>query len=173
MSRRTSLLATLTAAVTIVAVGSGPAGAVNENGTAGNDTLKGTNRADTLRGKGGHDKIFGYSGQDLLLGGPGNDNIKGGKGLDEIGGGKGNDRLISGLDNRLDRVHGNFGRDTLFVRGGDLADGGSGNDKVVATYPSPGMEIFCGPGEDSVVFNEQADEVQTHDCEHIDVISAG
>jgi len=142
--------------------------AVTKTGGPGNDVLRGTPQADTLRGKGGNDRLFGFRGENLLLGGPGDDLIKGGPAHDEIGGGTGDDRLISGRDHSLDRVYGSGGNDMIFVRGRDLADAGRGDDEVFATYPTSDMEIFCGPGEDTVVFNEET-KASTFDCEHIKI----
>jgi Ca2+-binding RTX toxin-like protein len=167
MLRRTKLAA-CAAAVVLLSGATSTAAAVEHNGGPGKDVFRGTPQKDTLRGKGGDDRLFGFAGEDLLLGGPGDDLIKGGPAHDEIGGGSGDDRLIAGRDPQLDRVYGSGGNDMLFVRGKDLADAGRGNDEVIATDPTSAMEIFCGPGEDKVVFNEETD-AETFDCEQIKI----
>lgn len=82
-------------------------------GTGANDTLIGTN---------GQDVLCGYAGADVLRGGFGADYIDAGSGADQAFGGP-----------NVDRVLGNIGDDrlcTLDSAGGDIADGGLGNDKA-------------------------------------------
>jgi Ca2+-binding RTX toxin-like protein len=165
MLRRTELAA-CAAFVVLLSAAAPAAFPATRDGGPGKDVLRGTPQADTLRGKGGDDRLFGFAGEDLLLGGTGDDLIKGGPAHDEIGGGSGDDRLIAGRDPQLDRVYGAGGNDMLFVRGNDYADAGRGDDEVIATDPTSAMDIFCGPGDDTVVFNVETD-AETFECEHI------
>ena len=117
------------------------------------DPCFGTNGPDTLIGSDGNDHIFG-------LGGP--DTIRGREGEDEISGGGGGDELRGGADN--DTIFAGFGDDTVF--------GSSGNDGIdVSGDQELGFQdkVFCGPGLDVVILDENDDVVtddnSNQDCE--------
>lgn len=127
-------------------------GAVNLEGTSGDNTLIGAAGDDSLVGLGGNDLLVGNDGADTLLGGDGADTLELGAGNDQAFGEAGNDVLVAGAgSNTLD---GGGGNDTLsvvnesllaasvtaiggggddLITGGDLADaleGGLGNDSI-------------------------------------------
>ncbi|WP_133407096.1 calcium-binding protein [Parashewanella tropica] len=92
-----------------------------------------TSVGNTLIGGRGNDLLQGRAGNDVLRGGEGNDILDGGPGADILEGGPGNDRLITevGIDIR--------------------ADGGAGNDTLVAD------EL-----PEHIVFNEWGHRIQTN-----------
>ena len=131
-------------------------------GGAGNDTLSGGNDNDALTGQAGNDVVNGDNGDDAALGGAGNDSVSGNlgndivngeAGNDIVNGNEGNDTLFGGNGNDIlrgdgtatgdsaagnDRVNGQGGNDTLFGGGGaDIFDGGTGNDTVDSSDPTP------------------------------------
>jgi Ca2+-binding RTX toxin-like protein len=173
MPRR--ILATTVAALslTLLAVAA-PAHAVIKNGGPDDDRLDGTAKRDILRGKQGNDRLFGYAGDDNLIGGTGDDRLKGGPGGDDLVGGGGNDRIVAGFDDVRDYALGLIGDDVIYVWGNDEADGGEGDDLIFATYPSAGMRVDCGPGEDVLILNEEpGPAVGIAGCETVRVQSAG
>lgn len=130
------------------------------NGTGGNDTLRGSafvdangnvsfDVADTINGLNGDDIINADGGNDVVNGGNGNDSLNGGAGDDEVFGGNGNDslfgdfgsdRLIGGIGDDFvwmlsyadgNNADGNGNRPRLVDGGGDIGDGGAGNDSLV------------------------------------------
>ena len=98
-------------------------GAFENGGAAITGVVRlGTDGKDTLIGSGGRDVLCGYAAEDKLVGGPGHDYIDGGAGPDRITPGLGVDRALGGA-----------GDDLLCMRdnaGGDVANGGPGNDKA-------------------------------------------
>lgn len=142
----------------------GAAGAATIVGDAGDNHLNGTAGADTIRAKAGDDVVHGLAGDDR---------IRGGKGADVLWGEGGEDLLDAGRDPRIDRLHGGPAADTLYLFGRDRGWASSGNDIVYGTYAQEGMEIWCGPGVDRVVYNQPSPMVELHDCEHVRVVSAG
>ena len=103
---------------------------------------------DTLRGNGGNDRLEGGNGVDNLIGGLGDDILTDLGVLDDtLKGGDGNDYLSSGQGN-----------------GGDLNQGGRGNDFIVGgnditeTFGGPGNDfVFAGDDEDTV-FGDDGDD---------------
>jgi Ca2+-binding RTX toxin-like protein len=85
--------------------------------------------------------------------GPGDDGpVKGFGGSDVLWGGGGND----GLD----------AREFSQRPGSDFADGGSGEDSVMAK-DGAFDEIYCGEGEDTVVGIDEGLDFVSSDCEHV------
>ena len=171
MRMRPALLSLAT--VLVLAVSGGAATAVVKNGGPGDDKLTGTADVDTLRGRGGDDKLKGLGGSDKLVGGSGDDLVDGGGGLDELGGGTGNDTISAGADAVLDLTYGGPGDDVIYLWDGDETSAGPGDDRIIATYPSARMGIVCGPGHDTVIFNEEPPDVFLDGCEDVSVVSAG
>jgi Ca2+-binding RTX toxin-like protein len=77
----------------------------------------------------GADSFFGSGFGDVAGGDRGNDRLEGNAGADLLIGGRGDDVLIGGAGN--DGLYGDFGDDTLISSGGDVVDGGGGNDRIV------------------------------------------
>jgi Ca2+-binding RTX toxin-like protein len=144
-------------------------------GGAGNDTLDAGTGNDTVNGGAGNDRVLGGDGIDMIQGGDGNDSISGGNGNDTIHGGNGNDTVYSdlGLDKLFgdagddilqgngkddDFLYGGTGRDTLYVKENDFADGGADNDTFIADrgftdWNNAGNTIVGGSGVDTIVYN--------------------
>lgn len=89
----------------------------------------GSKKADTIVGEG----------QNNLFGKGGNDKITAVGGASVIGGGAGNDRIVA-------------------IDGFNIIRGGKGDDTIEAQNGKPDS-IDCGPGKDSVVFDEAGDDV--------------
>jgi hypothetical protein len=142
-------------------------------GAAHADTVVGDNGDNHLLGTAGADTIRAKGGDDVARGLAGNDRINGGRGSDVLWGDAGRDVLDVGRDSRVDRAHGGIGADTLYIFGRDRGWGSGGNDRIYGTYAQHGMEIWCGAGEDRVVYNQPSPTVVLHGCEHVRVISAG
>jgi Ca2+-binding RTX toxin-like protein len=146
-----------------------------ENGTAGTFVLYGGSGNDEVHALEYQVTIFGGSGNDNLSaggaydgicsidGGIGNDTIwvlgtaHGGDGLDrlwtddgELFGGAGNDELLGGEwqyhGHRAAGMHGDGGDDLILGGGPDQADGGAGNDRIMAG------NITGGSGTDAFYF---------------------
>jgi len=105
------------------------------NGTPGPDNLEGTATADTINALGGADVVHGRGGPDA---------VNGGDGQDLLFGDAGSDTLRGGAD--ADELRGSYGRDTLFLRGGDLGYGGGQDDAM--TFSGGGSRGHGGYGED-------------------------
>jgi hypothetical protein len=132
-------------------------------GTEGRDhPLRGTDGNDVICGLGGNDLIEGFAGNDVLFGGDGDDGLYGGDGDDVlmqglgvgmgiIEGGSGNDRIDSG-SMPGNWVRGDAGNDTIRALSCNIADGGDGNDVIVAIGPGLvgiwGCTVFAGDGDD-------------------------
>ena len=145
------------------------------HGGAGNDTLSGGAGLDTLIGGAGNDILSGGAGLDVIEGGDGDDTIEGGVGADLLDGGAGYDSvsyasssdavtiysdawyLNGGGDASGDRIFG-FERvigsayDDLLVMGSVItdADGGSGNDDMIASAAA--NRFHGGEGTDTVSY---------------------
>lgn len=87
-------------------------------GTEGADVLEGTKVADVIVALGGDDVVTARSGDDLVCGGNGADTLFGGPGADQ---------LYGGFDRRGEDAGGSY-----LV--GDLLDGGTGDDTLVAVH---------------------------------------
>jgi Ca2+-binding RTX toxin-like protein len=133
-------------------------------GDGGDNDLVGTTGADTIRARAGDDVVHALAGDDDVLGG---------RGADRLRGEAGDDTLNAGRDPRDDRLYGGPDADTLYIFGRDRGWGGGGNDVVYATYAQGAMEIWCGPGNDRVIYNQPSPAVELHGCEHVRVVSAG
>ncbi|MCP5362107.1 MAG: hypothetical protein H6908_05695 [Hyphomicrobiales bacterium] len=112
------------------------------------DDVRGGRYDDTLQGN-YQDELYGKRGNDIL-------NTSAGEGENTLHGGKGDDTLIGGIN---DELHGDKGDDLLlFLRGGNIAEGGEGEDMFqVATYRLPdeaNTVTDFKPGEDLVVIKE-------------------
>jgi len=125
--RRTTIVALLVVAVTLLVVG-GVVLAKSITCTAG-VTCTGTKRAD---------QITGSFGADIINGRGGGDTIDGGNGDDTINGGGGNDTISDiGVVPDVDTIKGGKGNDIIDVR-----EGAALND-------NPDF-VDCGPGTDTV-----------------------
>ena len=94
---------------------------------------------------GGHDVITAGIGNDTLYGQDGNDTLTGRAGNDLLDGGNGTDTL-----------NGDDGNDTLYVRSGDTAKGGIGND-ILAIYEDGAAALDGGKGTD--ILNAQGYDI--------------
>jgi Ca2+-binding RTX toxin-like protein len=163
LSSRWALAATATVAL-LPALAGTAAYADLVTGDAGDNHLVGTTGPDTIRAQAGDDVVHALDGGDRVLGG---------KGADRLWGEGGKDVLDAGRDPRVDRLYGGPADDTLSLFGRDRGWAGPGNDLVYGTYAEGSMEIWCGAGNDRVVFNQPSPAVALHGCEHVRVVSAG
>lgn len=159
------------------ALGDAPQGPVSLFGTAGADTLTGTTFADYLTGLGGDDRIEGGAGDDTLHGGAGNDHLFGGTGDDVISsgagddvieGGSGQDRVVytvplgeitvTDLGNGTIRVDTPDGSDLLTdIEFLGLTDGAPSIDELLTPPPPPGLTLYGGDGNDTLMGSSHAD----------------
>ncbi len=98
-------------------------------GDENNNVLVGTSASDTICAKAGNDQLQGEASADVLRGGRDNDYESGDAGADRILGHRGNDTLVGAGDH--DILRGRQNNDRLFgidQAGGDLIDGGNGED---------------------------------------------
>ncbi|MBP2160298.1 MULTISPECIES: cadherin-like domain-containing protein [Asticcacaulis] len=132
------------------------AGADWADGGADSDMLDGDAGNDTLLGGAGGDTLYGMAGDDSLDGGDGNDvvlanNNYGDRNLqtDTLNGGEGDDSLYSSSDNGF--VYGGSGNDWISA-GGDLIDGGDGNDVIslVSNSDNSSPTVTGGAGDDLI-----------------------
>ena len=131
----------------------------------------GTAGADVLRGGRGDDRLVGRQGPDRLTGSAGQDRLEGGRGRDALRGGRGGDTLIPGVEKQVDRIIGGRGNDYAAAIGQDHVSMGSGLDYVLVARPRPDMVIDCGPGEDTVSFNEAPPPgLVVEECEDVVVL---
>ena len=151
------------AAALLVAVAL-PAYAQDIDGDKDPNFLKGTPQADVIHGKGAADVIQGK-------GGP--DEIYGDKGADQLYGNGGRDIIVTRGHDGPNTLSGGRGHDKLYPRGQDEVLGGLGNDRIEAAYPDPAMIVDCGPGNDTLIFNEAHPGVAITNCEHVKIVSAG
>jgi hypothetical protein len=139
--------------------------------------MYGTRHLDVIRSNGGADKVYLYRSvrtikRELAVGGAGSDRLFGGKGPDNLwGGGWSKDGVLN--DRSDDYVYGGQGVDILTggqaLGGVDRLYGGDGIDHVLAETSFPAemvtKEIIdCGPGWDTVWFDEGVDVVKDN-CE--------
>ena len=94
---------------------------------------------------GGDDSILSASGADTLRGEGGNDTLNGANGNDSLDGGTGIDSLLGGGND-----------DLLWVRTGDAAYGGSGNDLLSVSESLPAV-LDGGFGQDTLRFESSYD----------------
>ncbi len=116
------------------------------NGTAGNNRIWSSEGDDTLRGNDGDDWMQGGDGNDNHVGGLGDDILLDTNGDDTMKGGDGNDAISSGQG-----------------FGGDLNQGGRGNDFIVhgdlaEAFGGPGDDWILGGPEDDTVFGDDGDD---------------
>jgi hypothetical protein len=152
----------------------------NANGGAGADVLRGTGAINVLHGGMGDDVLEGRDGNDALEGSFGADHLLGGGGDDELvnagyvaagesdtlEGGDGADVLRNLSKGSV--MLGGAGDDTLdFPAGATRADGGAGNDQLVAfELDSSSAFMHCGAGRDRVT-GLGADTLVPADCEFL------
>lgn len=145
-------------AVAILLV-SGVALAAVINGTDGNDELTGTNADDSIYALGGIDTVDGLEGSDVVYGGAQDDELLGSAGVDLLYGDSGGDTLDGG-----------YGGDSLYGgpeddAGIDNVYGGGGNDVImVDDVPASRDVVDCGDGTDTVVADENVDDLAAN-CE--------
>lgn len=95
----------------------------------GDDVFTGTGRVDGYVDMGLHDDTFeGSNNADVVTGNRGNDNLSGSGGNDLLLGGFGDDLIVGGNGN--DGLFGEFGNDRIVTRGGDIVEGGTGDDRI-------------------------------------------
>lgn len=128
------------------------AGTLNFPATVQIEDVKGGQARDVVRGNGVSNLFNGRAGNDSLYGRDGDDRHNGGLGADALVGGADNDVLKGGLG--ADTVYGDnpevpteTGDDTIDVRDGEKDT------------------VDCGPGTDTVFFDEGIDSV-TNTCEN-------
>jgi hypothetical protein len=138
-------------------------GPVEAFGDAGEDQLAGADGREVLRGGAGNDTVSGGANGDLLDGGDGNDHLFGGPGTDRLDGGSGDDVLSGDAD--ADRAAAGDGDDTVEAGDGDVADGGTGNDRIGAAGAAVAT-IGCSAGRDRVA-PSRADRVAVS-CESLE-----
>ena len=91
------------------------------------------------------DTFVGGSFGDIVVGGTGRDTLSGNGGNDLLIGGVGNDVLTGGAGN--DGLYGEFGADRIVTQGGDVADAGTGGDRI-ETLDLTFISIAGGAGHD-------------------------
>ena len=106
--------------------------------------------AKVIKGTAGDDKLIGTKTADKIIGRGGNDILRSSEGGDLVLGKAGNDFIKSG-------------------KGFDEIRAGSGDDEIHTRDGKPD-QIQCGPGEDTVLADEDEDGV--FDCEHVEVIAS-
>jgi Ca2+-binding RTX toxin-like protein len=150
-----------------------------QDGLGGTDSLSGFEAAsganfdDSLFGSGSSESFYGLAGDDTIFGGGANDLLDGGRGADSLSGGDGHDTLYasSGASTSysvvplIDVLSGGNGDDALLGASGYtfgsapvmLADGGNGNDTLVASFGSD--TLLGGAHDDSIVGNGGLDSI--------------
>ena len=147
--------------------------AATVRGDDNDNVLRGTAQADSIRAFAGNDRLYGLQGPVTMAGGAVEDMVMGGPGAEVLNAQVGNDRINTGHDDKADFVHGGAGNDVIFMTGNDTAFGDTGDDRFFASYAGDGMEIQCGAGEDTVIFNQPSPGAKRKDCEHVVVKPAG
>ena len=145
-------------------------------GGDGPDIVVATKGDDRVRTYAGKDQVNARQGDDRVWGGAGADDLDAGQGADELHGGGGSDVVDAGTSDgdAVDVVYGDAGDDRIYARSRDDAFGGLGDDRIEAVYPANGMDVDCGPGRDTLIFNTPPPKtVDTAGCERVRVISAG
>jgi len=148
-------------------------------GTSDPDALTGTSERDFIRALAGADLARGMGGADVVTGGRGQDTVQGGAGPDPFlwGGEAGPEHLGPFTDASDDYVYGGAGDDGILggqAQGGTDRLYGQDGDDYIETYQRSraaqlGVKITkeivnCGAGYDTVVFDEDIDEVAPN-CE--------
>jgi Ca2+-binding RTX toxin-like protein len=159
----------------------------------GKTSCFGTDRADTMVGTRADNNMFGLAGKDAMKGRGGADYVRGEQGADEVRGGPGADLTVwgGGFDNggnfndrSDDQVYGGGNADTIlggFARSGvDHLYGGDGDDTINAAQRNSGMDVVvtkevidCGPGQDTVYFDEGKDEAKNCEIKNQGTASSG
>jgi Ca2+-binding RTX toxin-like protein len=154
-------------------------------GDSGRNRMYGKKGGDTMYGRGNIDGLTGGPGSDRLNGGGANDGLLGQEGSDKLFGGDVDDELwgagVNSPDFSNDYIHGQRGNDTIFVSrenlshdythsGVDRIYGDMGDDEIFAAgnaeVGDSAQEIVdCGPGTDTVYFDEGVDIVDAATCE--------
>lgn len=101
----------------------------------------------------GNDRLIGSKSDDVVNGSRGDDDMRGGLGNDLLIGGVGND-TISG-DGGNDGLYGEHDEDLILTLGGDVADGGDGDDIMIAGDLSF-ARLDGGAGIDTLAFAKGA-----------------
>jgi Ca2+-binding RTX toxin-like protein len=169
-------------------------------GTNGPDRITGSPRKDVIVTLGGDDVVQAKSNDDRVCLGNGDDFAGTSRGFDKIEGGDGNDEMHGGgfsgrrdpgdgdlilggegddfLDGTRgelkDKVKGGPGDD--FLQGGELADGGDGNDEIHAeghVNDSHTDRVFGGPGNDVIDGDQDGSENEIHGGAGDDEVNGG
>ena len=158
-------------------------------GGAGNDSVFGSALVDVIDGGADNDSLYGESpfattgGGDTMLGGSGDDLLEGGPGADTFNGGTGRDNAL---------VRGTPGDDTILVRSAEVevngetdtftaievvsANGFGGQDLLDASASTAVVNLFGGPGPDTVRGGSGADSLYGDDFGtdgDVDVVAGG
>jgi Ca2+-binding RTX toxin-like protein len=169
-------------------------------GTNGGDRLTGSPRKDVIVARGGDDVVQAKSNDDRVCLGDGDDFAGTSRGFDKIDGGDGNDEMHGGgFSGRRDpgdgdRILGGEGNDFLdgtrgelkdkvkggpgddFLQGGEVADGGDGNDEIHAeghVNDSHLDRVFGGPGNDTIDGDQDGSENEIHGGSGDDELNGG
>ena len=129
---------------------------VSLHGDGGLDELDGSKYGDGLYGDAGDDLIFAGEGDDVhVFGGAGDDTLRGGPGNDVMHGNEDSDTM-SGTAGTADVIYGDEGNDQLAVDSeGGRAEGGPGNDDLLAMAPSA---LLLGDAGDDVLHAEEGND---------------
>jgi Ca2+-binding RTX toxin-like protein len=144
------------------------------HGGSGRDYLAGLDGNDTLLGNDGNDQLLGGADADNLQGGFGNDKVYGGQGDDLVGGDfsigygsyQGNDYLYGGTGNDvlgawsgINLLEGGSGSDTLWSKGHNHIDAGSGSNVINLLPAYDRSQLVCGTGTNNLYWMEKPHHV--------------
>ncbi|MDH4478602.1 MAG: DUF4347 domain-containing protein [Rhodoferax sp.] len=142
------------------------------------DSLTGNDGNNWIEGNGGNDTLIGGAGNDSLLGGDGRDTLDGGAGNDTLDGGTNRNmvrysgatagvvvNLVTGTASdgqggtdtliNINQVGGSAFNDQITIGAGGFAEGGAGNDLLIADFISDssfmGAAFNGGAGNDTIV----------------------
>lgn len=137
-------------------------------------TARPSANANRMRGTNGNDRIIGTSGRDIINGLRGSDIIRGGAGDDVLRDYTGVGTGVAVTDATSDIFGGGLGDDVIYASQQDHVYAGPGGDTIYADYLfQPGQVIYCGPGRDVVIVNDDFPGIVYRGCERLRVEYAG